>query len=160
MIRFRVLGALDLRDEGGRELRGVLAQQKRLALLAYLSAAAPPGFHRRDTLLALFWPELNMARARDALNQSLSYLRDELGADVIVSRGPAAVGLDATRIWCDASAFRELSSAGHTAEALDLYRGEFLSGFFVTDAAPEFDQWVESERRDLRRQGSAAALSR
>jgi DNA-binding SARP family transcriptional activator len=54
MIRLRTLGALDLRDADGQELRGVLAQPKRAALLAYLALATPRGYHRRDTLLALF----------------------------------------------------------------------------------------------------------
>jgi serine/threonine-protein kinase len=158
MIRFRLLGGLDLRDEDGRELRPVLSQPKRLALLAYLVAARPAGFHRRDTLLALFWPDLDSARARDALNQSLRYLRDVLGSETIVSRG-ADVGVDATRVWCDATAFRDLCGVGNHSEALDLYRGDFLTGFFVADSASELDEWIEKERRDLRSRASLAALA-
>jgi serine/threonine-protein kinase len=159
MIQFRVLGTLDLRDADGRELRTVLAQPKRLALLAYLAANRPLGFHRRDTLLALFWPDLDSSRARDALNQSLRYLRDEIGPDVIVSRGVAEVGVDVDALWCDAVAFRERLSAGQVAEALEVYRGPFLAGFFVSDAAPELDQWLEAERSDLQRTAAEAAGS-
>lgn len=37
MVRFRLLGRIDLRDDDGNEGRSVLAQPKRLALLAYLA---------------------------------------------------------------------------------------------------------------------------
>ena len=37
MIEFRTLGSLELKDSQGRELRTLLAQPKRLALLAYLA---------------------------------------------------------------------------------------------------------------------------
>src|SRR3954469_24310122 len=57
VIRLRALGALDLRDTNGQELRTVLAQRRRVALLAYLALATPRGLHSRDTLLALFWPD-------------------------------------------------------------------------------------------------------
>ena len=68
MIELRTLGGLDLHDAQGRELRVILAASKRAALLTYLAVATPRGFHRRDTLLALLWPELDRehARARSA----------------------------------------------------------------------------------------------
>jgi len=57
MIELQTLGGLDLRDAKGRELRGVLRQPKRFALLAYLAVATPRGFHRRDTLVAAASPD-------------------------------------------------------------------------------------------------------
>src|SRR5919199_686078 len=105
MIRLTALGALDLRGPDGQELRSVLAQPKRLALLAYLALAAPRGFHRRDTLLALFWPEQDEEHARNALNQAAHFLRRALGADVLINRNDGEVGLDRQRFWCDATAF-------------------------------------------------------
>ncbi len=75
MIHVRLLGTLELQDSEGAELRSILAQPKRTALLAYLAAAAPSGFHRRDTLLPLFWPELDEAHARDALSKAVHHLR-------------------------------------------------------------------------------------
>src|SRR5256885_9674153 len=59
MIELRLLGRLSLTSAAGRDVRALLGQPRRLALLAYLAAATPPGFHRRDSLLALFWPELD-----------------------------------------------------------------------------------------------------
>jgi len=159
LIRFRTLGATDLRLPTGEEVRGVLAQPKRLALLAYLAIEKPDGFHRRDTLLALFWPELDLAHARDALNQAIRHLRLELGADVIVSRGTTEVGLDGNRLWCDAVAFREAIAAQEAEKAMELYQGVLLEGFFATGAAAEFDQWVEAQRSDVRRHAVSCALT-
>ena len=43
VFELRTLGSLDLRTSQGQELRSVLAQGKRMALLCYLAAARPPG---------------------------------------------------------------------------------------------------------------------
>src|SRR4030095_15353881 len=100
MLRLRTFGTLDLRRAGGDELRTVVAQPKRLALLAYLAIATPRGFHQRDKLLALFWAERDTDRARAALNRATYFLRRELGDDIIISRGDE-LGLDSNRLWCD-----------------------------------------------------------
>src|SRR5512134_3132103 len=87
MIRLQTLGHIDLRDGEGKEIGSVLAQPKRLALLAYLALAGSGRFRRRDTVVSLFWPEQDGERARGALRQALRFLRNELGGEVIVSRG-------------------------------------------------------------------------
>ena len=156
MIRLLTLGALDLRTGEGSELRAVLAQTRRVALLAYLGAATPRGFHRRDTLLALFWPAQDGDRARASLNRAVYFLRRELGDDILQSRGDEEVGLDGTRFWCDAAAFGEALDDHRYREALELYRGDILPGFFVSDA-PGFEEWLESERARLRERASVAA---
>ena len=74
MIRFYTLGSLALKAHDGRQLRSVLAQPKRVALLAYLAACGERETHRRDTLLGVFWPDMDEARARHALNQALYVL--------------------------------------------------------------------------------------
>jgi DNA-binding SARP family transcriptional activator/TolB-like protein len=158
MIRLRTLGALDLQAAGGDELRAVLAQPKRLALLAYLAIAAPGGFVRRDTLLAVFWPESDEERARGAFRQAVRYLRRSLGDDVIVNRGADEVGIAEDTLWCDATAFRRALAEGDLAAALDLYRGDLLEGFYVPDA-PGFERWLEAERTALRERAAAAALT-
>ncbi|HEU5183423.1 MAG TPA: BTAD domain-containing putative transcriptional regulator [Gemmatimonadaceae bacterium] len=148
MIRLRTLGALELRDSQGQELRALLAQPKRVALLAYLAIASPRAFHPRDRLLALFWPEHDTDHARNSLNQSVHALRRALGADVVVSRNGDAVGLAWREVWCDAVAFEEALDAGRLAEALELYRGDLLEGLHVP-GAPEFDRWLDAERARL-----------
>src|SRR5690242_7909273 len=84
--RLRTLGALDLRSADGTELRAVIAQPRRFALLAYLALTARAGPHRRDGLLTLFWPDQDEAHARNALSQAVHFLRRSLGADAIVAR--------------------------------------------------------------------------
>src|SRR2546427_4893642 len=57
------------------------------------AAATPYRLHRRDTLLGLFWPELDQDHARAALRQALHGLRQGLGGDVLTSRGDEEVGI-------------------------------------------------------------------
>ena len=85
MLHLQTLGTFDVRREDG-PLTGLLAQPKRAALLAYLVLARPRGFHRRDTLVALFWPELDHGRARNALSQALTFLRRQLGDGHLLGR--------------------------------------------------------------------------
>ena len=49
MIELRALGTLALRDSSGEDLHSVLAQPKRVALLAYLAIARPSGFPSTST---------------------------------------------------------------------------------------------------------------
>ncbi|MBA2683712.1 MAG: hypothetical protein H0U66_04410 [Gemmatimonadaceae bacterium] len=159
MIHFRTLGAVDLRDEQDNELRLALAQPKRLALLAYLALATPAGFHRRDTMLSLFWPEMDQERARRALRQAVHFLRSTLGADVVQTRGGEDIGLASDVLWCDVRAFDDALVRGALEEALALYRGDLLDGFFISDASSDFEEWLERERVRLRQKATTAAWS-
>ncbi len=156
MIELRLLGRLSLTSADGRDVRALLGQPRRLALLAYLAAATPPGFHRRDSLLALFWPELDQEHARAALRQALHVVRDALGAEAVASRGDEEIGLDFDRVSCDVAAFGRAIDGEQFREALDLYRGDLLEGFFISDA-PDFERWLETERSRLREMASRAA---
>src|SRR3989441_8349409 len=156
MIEFRLFGAVRLTDASGREVKRLLTRSRRLALLAYLAAATPRGLRRRDSLLALFWPELDQEHARAALRQALHVVRDALGAEVIVTRGDDEVGLDLEGIWCDVAAFDHAIATHQFAAALDLYQGDLLEGFFIPGAG-EFERWLESTRAQLRAAASTAA---
>ena len=156
MVELRILGSLSLSAADGRQVEALVRHAKRTALLAYLAAASPRGPHRRDSLLALFWPESDAPHARAALNQALYVLRSALGDEAIAPRGDGEVGLSGDVVWCDAAAFETELDAGRHAEALALYRGDLLEGFFVSDA-PEFERWVERERARLRERASEGA---
>ena len=156
-VRLLTLGRLDLSGADGTDTRSVLAQPKRLALLLFLAPATPRGFHRRDTLLALFWPELTQRRARQALNRAVYYLRNALDHDVLVTRGDEEVSVAPGRVWCDTVAFDQALDAGRRAEALELYLGDFAPGFFV-DGLADVERWVESERARLRERALAGAI--
>jgi DNA-binding SARP family transcriptional activator/Flp pilus assembly protein TadD len=145
-IQLRALGVLDLRNGDGEELRQVLAQPKRAALLTYLALAAPRASHPRDKLLGLFWPDQDSESARNALSQAVHFLRRALGDDVIVSQNGDSLGVAPARIWCDAIAFEDAIRQARMEEALALYRGDFLEGFHIANA-PDFERWLDQERQ-------------
>lgn len=159
MIELQTLGSLDLRDSNGREMRPILAQPKRLALLVYLTLANSRGFRRRDTVVGLFWPELNEEHARGALRQAVRFLRGLLGPDAVINRGDEEIGVNPAVLRCDATAFDLACKASDWTHALEVYRGDLLAGVFIADASPEFERWLEDERAGLRRQAAAAAWS-
>ena len=156
MIRLRTLGSIGLHSATGEQLDAVVAQPKRLALLVFLTLARPFGFHRRDRLLAMFWPERDETHARNSLNQAVRFLRQALGSSLIVSRGAEDIGVDRAQVWCDAVEFQTAIAENRAADAIELYHGELASGFFVSDSRG-FDEWLESERARLREQASQAA---
>jgi DNA-binding SARP family transcriptional activator/TolB-like protein len=156
MIRLHLLGFVDLRDDSGGELRSVLAQPKRLGLLAYLAAASPIGPQRRDTLLAVFWPDLDQEHARNALSKAVHFLRRSLGEDAITSRTADELALNEAAVWADVRAFAAALEENRTDEALELYRGHLLPSFFVPEA-PGFEDWLEGERARLRSRAATAA---
>ncbi|MCI0371390.1 MAG: AAA family ATPase, partial [candidate division NC10 bacterium] len=156
MIQLRTLGSLQLRDAKGRDLCREL-QPKRLALLAYLSQA-PRRFHRRDSLLALFWPEQDATGARNSLRQALFSLRRTLGEGVLAGRGYEEVAVT-DLLGSDVVAFEAALEAGRPERALGLYRGHFLEGFHAQHVAREFEDWLELERVRLRSRAVQAALS-
>jgi DNA-binding SARP family transcriptional activator len=86
------------------------------------------------------------------------FLREQLGAPVIVSRNADELAIDSSRIFCDAVAIRELIASNRPEEALRLYRGELLPSFHI-DGAPAFEEWMERERASLRRLTAEAADS-
>ena len=156
MIELRCLGSIDLRSPERGPATRVIAQPKRYALLAYLVLANPRGFHRRDTLIALFWPESDDEHARTGLRIALSFLRRELGDDVIITRGDdVAVKREAVR--CDVDEFESALNAGDLENALSLYRGDLLPGLHVS-MSPDFERWLDAERERLRRRAHDAAL--
>ncbi|MFN0179663.1 MAG: hypothetical protein ACKVZ0_12765 [Gemmatimonadales bacterium] len=145
MIELRTLGTVDLRSSERGELKSILQQPKRLALLVYLVTAKPGKLARRDSLLALFWPELDQEHARAALRRALYFLRQAGGADLVVGRGDEEVGTDPHLIWCDAVAFDDAVDRNDLDTALELYAGDFLEGFYV-QGAPEAEAWLDRER--------------
>lgn len=156
MHRLELLGRIAFHDAQGKELRAVLAQPKRLALLAYLSLEASDGAVRRDKLLALFWPELDQDRARKALNKAVHFLRKELGDDALASRGAEDLSVNGERIRCDAVDFRRAVNQGDHAAASELYRGDLLPSFYVA-GAPDLEHSLNAHRAQLRRLASCAA---
>jgi DNA-binding SARP family transcriptional activator/tetratricopeptide (TPR) repeat protein len=158
MVVFRALGSTELSGPDGEELLSILSRPKLLGLLSYLAADSSGPFHRRDTLMGLFWAETDPERSRNALRQSLYHLRRALGEGVLSGRGDDEVGLDRERFWCDVAAFEAAIESGGREEALELYRGELLPGFYVSNA-PEHERWLDGRRASLREKATVAAWS-
>jgi eukaryotic-like serine/threonine-protein kinase len=157
MVQLRTLGRLELVSGEATALHVLAAQPKPLALLAYLALAKPRGQHSRDSLLALFWPELGDDEARRALRQALHRVRYHVGDELLRSEREGQIGIADDGGWCDAIAFEQALEAGQDEQALSLYHGSFLDGVFVSDASPDFEQWVDLTRTRLRECAATAA---
>ena len=152
---FILFGSISLRGPG-RELDRVLVNAKAVGLLAYLALPTVGRFVRRDTLATLLWPELDQSRARTSLRKTVHAVRKAMTPGTLLSRGDEEVALSGTEVWCDASAFSTAADAGFLLRALELYRGELMPGFHLTDSW-EFDRWLEEERSAARERASAVA---
>lgn len=147
LVDIQALGGLTVRL-AGVDGPPVLTQPRHLAVLAYLTLARPRGLHSRDILVALFWPEVDQARARHGLRNALHAIRQALGSELIVAAGDGFVGVDRGLIRCDVLECETDLAAGRGRAALERWRGELLRGFYLSDA-PQFERWLDDERRGL-----------
>lgn len=159
MIVFHTLGGAELEENLGSSATPIAVQAKRLALVAYVALAGSGRHRRRDTIVALFWPDLDEEHARSALRQALTYLRRTLGASAVVTRGEDEIAIAPEAVRCDAVLFDEAVAAGHFEGAMTLYRGDFLDGLFVSYASPELEQWIDTERVRLRQSAATCGWS-
>lgn len=137
--------------------------RKATALLAYLAVTGRG--HARETLAALLWPEYDDEHARGALRRTLSTLRAALGEDHLAIDRETVGLIPGASLWVDVAEFRNRLAAcrthGHPAaevcpeclpplaEAIALYRDDFMAGFTLRDSA-EFDDWQFSQAESLR----------
>jgi hypothetical protein len=140
-FRLHVLGPPDLRAPDGRRVTSVMSQPKRLGLLTYLALA--PGPVTRASLVALFWPESDEVRARNALSQAVFYLRRSLDERVVQSVEGDRLWAPPEHLWCDA---REQPDGGTAAPERT---GELLEGWNADDSQ-ELQEWLDAQRRRLR----------
>lgn len=145
MPRLRVLGGATLSCEPGSE-GGPSSRRHPLALLVLL-ATAPALTVSRPKLIGLLWPDVDESTGRNRLTSELYRLRQRLGRNAIDSVGDA-LRLEPDALDCDAWRFQEALDRGDEAAAVRLYRGPFLDGFYLPDAA-EFDHHVDRERGRL-----------
>lgn len=138
---------------------------KSVALLAYLVINRQTR-HSRSTLLNLLWPDVPESNARQNLSQTLTRLRDALGAaaDLIVANRQAIWVAETAVIDLDLHAFdRLLAEVGQhkheqttacadclakLAQAVALARGELLAGLEIGDSLA-FEEWLLLERERI-----------
>jgi DNA-binding SARP family transcriptional activator len=155
-IRVRLLGGFEV-WAGDRQVGGFESQKVR-ALLTYLVCHRRRSFSR-DHLADLLWPEREGDGARHALRQAMYNLRVKLPAgEPLLRSSHLEIGLHPEAdCWVDVEAFEESLRLGteravdpqHLSAAVQLYRGEFLAGFFVRDS-PAFEDWLLTEQVRLR----------
>ena len=141
MLRLLTFGGPGLVHDDGSVAPRV--RPPRLALLAALATAGERGV-TRDRLMALLWPDSDDTRGRHSLRQSLYTLRQELGRDVVLSRGGALV-LDDAAVASDIADFRAALARDDRRCAVAIAYKPFLDGFYLP-GAPDFERWVEAER--------------
>jgi predicted ATPase/DNA-binding SARP family transcriptional activator/Tfp pilus assembly protein PilF len=151
----RTLGTLSLTAPPGLPVDGVVSAPRRMAMLTYLAIHAQRALERRDTLVALFWPEASQEAARHSLRSMLHALRRTLPG-LVVTRGDEEVGIERGLLSCDVADFESALAERRHADALDLYAGEFLGGFHLRGAAG-FTQWAEGVRARVRERAVEAA---
>ena len=153
----------------GKMIDGFRTERER-ALLSYLAVEGNRP-HRRETLMALLWPELNDKRARNNLRVNLHRLRKTLeketghkdwllaGRHSIQRNSSLPIHVDvarfeAHRVSAQRIALEQNPSVPerlrHLAEAARLYRGEFLQGFSLDDSSV-FGHWATQGREQLHR---------
>ncbi len=145
IIQLRTFGHAAITTSDGSVGDALVSNSKRFALFCFLALPKPGDRHRRDTLLGVFWPELDQDRARANLRQSLAFIRRSLGDDVLIRGGDEEVGINSERVWCDAAEFQQAVERADWKEAIELYGGDFLKGLFLSNAT-EFEPWLERER--------------
>jgi len=158
MPSFTMMGQVRLEERTGSELEAVLRQPKRLALLAYLALPRPGTWHRRDTLLSVFWPEADAGRGRTALRNALYVLRQHLDEGALRTRGDEEVSLDPEQFSTDVALLERELQAGNPASALARYTGELLPALHVP-GAEAFEKWLDDERQRVLGMAQRAALA-
>nr|WP_281721115.1 AAA family ATPase [Nitrosomonas nitrosa] len=162
-LELSTLGSLHIRYDGHSVK---IERRHALGLFVYLAVTGIP--QARDTLAVLFWPEHNEVDARAALRRMLSSINKPIPSVLSANRETVSLqregGID---IWLDVDQFYRLLERsrkhGHPetevcgdclkslAEAVTLYRGDFLAGFTLRDA-PGFDDWQLFQTETLRRE--------
>ena len=146
VCQVRFLGSPSVAALDGSPIGRRVVQRHRIALLALLSLGAGHGLSR-ERLLGYLWPESDPERARQLLNQAVYHLRKGLGEDVIESAGDE-LQLNVERVRFDVVEFEAAVASGRHSQAVALYRGPLLDGFYLSEAV-EFERWLEGERARL-----------
>lgn len=135
-----------------------LHRRKDLALLVYLVVSAQS--FTRDALGTIFWPDSDQSVARANVRKNISRLKNDLGADILLTTGDQVSLNPNVSIWLDVNQFQSLleqprkhnhipqvnrlplceTCQSALEEAVRLHRGGFLEGFSLPDSRI-FDEW-------------------
>jgi DNA-binding SARP family transcriptional activator len=114
--------------------------------------------HRREKLASLIWPETNETNARGYLRQALWRIRKALenaGLSWQDHLNISEINIsfnDKSDTWIDVNVLlepAEAQGAEQIIEAVYLYHGEFLSGFYDEWVVPERDRLLAAYHRKM-----------
>lgn len=99
------------------------------------------GVALRDEISGLLWPEKSEAKARKNLRNAIYEAKKLLGTDVFISPRNAVLQWNPTaHIYVDVHQFQR-----NPKQYIDIYKGEFLQGFYVKEAEA-YEDWYLGER--------------
>ena len=113
-----------------------LYSRKVESLLAYL--ALFPQEHAREKIAALLWGDSTDEQARGSLRRALNNLRQQLGADALLTDRETVQLNPDFPLWCDAVEFKTQNAEFK----IQNYSGELLSDFY--------DDWIFPLREEYR----------
>jgi DNA-binding SARP family transcriptional activator/predicted ATPase len=122
-------------------------RRKNRALLFYLAAHREP--LTRDHLLTFLWPDTERSAAQRTLRTMVYDLRKQLGEAFVTDGELLGLNAESDVRKFEAGLVSSDPSPSSLTATLELYRGDFLSGFTLTEP-PEFDDWVATERERFR----------
>jgi len=151
MARFRICLLGNFETRAGTLPIALHLPKKALGLLAFL-ATRPGQACSRDKLAGLLWGDDTTDQARHSLRQALVSLRRAFAAwpALIVAEGDT-LAFASSEGDVDVAAFEHLVALGDWSsleQGATLYRGDFLEGFYLNEAA--FEEWSVGERERLR----------
>jgi DNA-binding SARP family transcriptional activator/tetratricopeptide (TPR) repeat protein len=162
-VDIRLLGPPSIERDG---VQIAVDTRKAIALLAYLTVETTG---TRDRLAGLLWPESNDERSRATLRRTLSSLRTAVGHErvradrirvALADDTPSDIRAFASEIEATSHHEHDIGDVcaaciPHLEKATDLYRGDFLEGFSMRDAA-EFEDWARTATESFRNQAGVA----
>lgn len=144
-----MLGGLRVRQ--GERVVSRFQTQKTGALLAYLALHSGRSFPR-ETMAEVLWPDGDPSAIRNRLNQAISSLRRQLhppGCEpgYVLQADHLALQVNTHTVVTDVAEFEaalraaeedEANTTQHLRQAVDLYQGEYLDGYY--------EEWALLER--------------
>ncbi len=147
---------------------------KAKALLIYLAVENNQGSGNREHLMTLFWPGMPQTSGQQNLRQTIYYLRQAVkevsgesnAVDFLLSDNESVTINPAYDWQADVHTFTRLlhqvrnhdhpdlltcsECRNWLEEAVQLYKGDFLSDFYLADSS-EFEDWATVKRETFRR---------
>jgi predicted ATPase/DNA-binding SARP family transcriptional activator len=145
------LGGLKILHHG-KAIPGLTSKPAQ-ALLVYLAYQGQTV--SRSALAELLWEDRPLAQALANLRVTLLRLKRLIPEVLIIGRAGVQLAVKEEVCWFDVHEFQKKRGAGDYSGALELFRGEFLHGFYLSGCRA-FEDWQFSERECLSNEGMYA----